>query len=74
MYTYANYLLPPIMNDLYTVKSDIHEHNTRQKHLLHTNKGSTNQFNRSFSNISARVWNVAKTMDVNVSACKFKHI
>ena len=76
MYKYANYLChPPIMNDLYTVNSDIHEHNTRQKHLLHTNKGSTNQFNRSFSNISARVWNVLqKTMDVNVSASIFKHI
>ena len=75
MYKYANYLLPPVMNDLYTVNSDIHEHNTRQKHLLHTNKGSTNQFNRSFSNISARIWNVLqKTMDVNVSASKFKHI
>ena len=58
MYKYANYLLPPVMNDLYTVNSDIHEHNTRQKHLLHTNKGSTNQFNRSFSNISARILNV----------------
>ena len=30
MYKYANYLLPPVMNDLYTVNSDIHEHNTRQ--------------------------------------------
>ena len=48
---------------------------TRGKHLLNTNKGSSNQFNRSFSNISARVWNVLqKTMDVNVSASKFKHI
>ena len=61
------------MNDLYTVNRDIHEHNTRQKYILHTNKGSTNQFNRSFSNISARVWNVLqKTMDVNVSTSKFK--
>ena len=75
MYKYANYLLTPVMNDLYTVNSDIHEHNTRQKHPLHTNKGSTNQFNRSFSNISARIWNVLqKTMDVNVSPSKFKHI
>ena len=55
MYKYANYLLPSVMNDLYTLNSDIHEHNTRQTHLLHTNKYPTNQFNRSFSNISARV-------------------
>ena len=30
MYKYANYLLPPVMNNLYTINSDIHEHNTRQ--------------------------------------------
>ena len=75
MYKYANYLLPPVINSLYTVNSDIHEHNTRQKHLLHTNKGSTNQFNKYFSNISARVWNaLQKAIDVNVSASKFKHM
>ena len=75
MYKYANYLLPPVINSLYTANSDIHEHNTRQKHLLHTNKGSTNQFNKCFSNISARVWNaLQKAIDVNVSASKFKHI
>ena len=75
MYKYANYLLPPVINSLYTVNSDIHEHNTRQKHLLHTNKGSTNQFNKCFSNISARVWNaLQKAIDVNVSASKFKHM
>ena len=48
---------PPVINSLYTVNSDIHEHNTRQKHILHTNECSTNQFNKCFSNISARVWN-----------------
>ena len=75
MYKYANYLLPPVINSLYTANSDIHEDNTRQKHLLHTNKGSTNQFYKFFSNISARVWNaLQKAIDVNVSASKFKHI
>ena len=75
MYKYANGLLPSMINSIYTVNRDIHEHNTRQKHLLHTNKGSTNQFNKSFSNISARVWNaLQKAIDVNISAFKFKHI
>ena len=75
MYKYANYLLPPVINSIYTVNSDIHEYNTRQKHILHTNKGSTNQFNKCFSNISARVWNaLQKAIDVNVSASKFKQI
>ena len=58
------------MNDLYTVNSDIHEHNTRQKHLLHTNNGSTNQFNRSFSNISARVLNLLQT----INGLRFLHL
>ena len=34
MYKYANYLFPPVINVLYTVNSDIHEHNTRQKTSL----------------------------------------
>ena len=33
MNKYANYLLPSVMKDLYTVNSDIHEHNTRQTSL-----------------------------------------
>ena len=43
---------PPVMYNLYTVNSDFHEHTTRQKHLLHINKGSTNQC----VNIIASVW------------------
>ena len=70
---HANGLLPSVINSIYTVNSDIHEHNTRQKHLLHTNKGSTNQFNKSFSNISARV-SLQKAIDVNISASKFKRM
>ena len=58
MYKYANCILPsPVMNRLYTVNRDVHEHNTRPNHVLHTNKGSTNQFNKCFSNISEKVWN-----------------
>ena len=72
MYKYANGLLPFVINSIYTVNSYFHEHNTRQKHLLHTNKGSTN---KSISNISARVWNaLQKAIDVNISASKFKHM
>ena len=59
MYKYANCLPPPVINVIYTVNSDIHEHNTRQNisYKLHTNKGSINQCNKCFSNISARVRN-----------------
>ena len=37
MYKYANCTPPPVITSIYTVNSDIHEHNTRQKDLLHTN-------------------------------------
>ena len=35
MYKYANNLLPPVINDMYTTNSDVHNYTTRQKHLLH---------------------------------------
>ena len=40
MYKYANNLLPPVINDMYTTNSDVHNYSTRQKHLLHVNKNS----------------------------------
>ena len=42
MFKYENGLLPGVMNDLYITNSDLHSHDTRQKHLLHINKGSIN--------------------------------
>ena len=37
MYKYANNLLPPALNYLYTSNSDVHNYTTRQRHLLHVN-------------------------------------
>ena len=34
MYKYANDLLPPALNYLYTSNSDVHNYTTRQRHLL----------------------------------------
>ena len=39
MYKYANDMLPPVLNELFIVNSTIHDHNTRQKNLIHTNRG-----------------------------------
>ena len=39
MYKNANDMLPPVMNELFTVNSNIHEHNTRQRLMLHTDRG-----------------------------------
>ena len=41
MYKYANDMLPPVMNELFIVNSTIHDHNTRQRNLIHTNRGHT---------------------------------
>ena len=46
MYKNPNGMLPPVMNELFTVNSNIHEHNTRQRLMLHTNI-----FYRSFNNV-----------------------
>ena len=56
MYKNANGMLPPVMNELFTVNSNIHEHNTRQRRI-HTDRGHTNIFYRSFNNVGPRIWN-----------------
>ena len=73
MYKYANNLLPPVINYMYTTNSDIHNYTTRQKHLLHVNKSNINIYSKSFVNTSARIWNAMQSeIEVNVSISKFK--
>ena len=55
MYKYANDLIPPALNYLYTSNSDVHNYATRQRHLLHVNKSNINTYLNSFCNISARI-------------------
>ena len=57
MYKYANNILPPVINDMYTTNSDVHNYTTRQKHLLHVNNSNINIYSKSFANTSARIWN-----------------
>ena len=73
MYNNSNGMLPPVMNELFTVNSNIHEHNTRQRLMLHTNRGHTNIFYRSFNNVGPRIWNALQNkIDVNVLISQFK--
>ena len=73
MYTYANDLLPPALNYLYTSNSDVHNYTTRQRHLLHVNKCDINTYSNSFGNASALIWNVLQSkIDVNILLSKFK--
>ena len=56
MYKYANDMLPPlhpVMNELFIVNSIIHDHNTRQRNLIHTNRGHTYISYRSFNNVGS---------------------
>ena len=73
MYKYANDMLPPAMNELFIVNSTIHDHNTRQRNLIHTNRGHTDISYRSFNNVGPRVWNVLlNKINVNVPISQFK--
>ena len=73
MYKYANDLLPPALNYLYTSNSNVHNYTTRQRHLLHVNKSNINTYSNSFGNASARIWNVLQSkIEVNISLSKFK--
>ena len=70
---FANVMLPPIMNELVIVNSIIHEHNTKQNHMLHTNRRRTDISYRSFHNVGARIWNaLLNKFDVNAPISQFK--
>ena len=60
MYKYANNLLSPVINDMYT-NSDVHNYTTRQKHFLHVNKSNINIYSKSFVNTSAPIWNAMQS-------------
>ena len=65
MYKLSNGLLPEALNELYI---KIHNYPTRNCDKYHI-QTSTN----SFSNVSARIWNVIKTnIDVYISFMQFK--
>ena len=73
MYKDGNGMLALVMNELFTVNSNIHEHNTRQGLMLHTDRGHTNIFYRSFNNVGPRIWNALQNkIDVNVPISQFK--
>ena len=75
MYKNANGMLPHVMNELFTVNSNIHEHNTRQRLMLHTDRGHTNIFYRSFNNVGPHIWNALQNkIYVNVPISQFKQI
>ena len=63
----SNGLLPEALNKLYIKKNKIHHYPPRNCDKYHI-KTSTD----SFSNVSARIWNVITTIDVNISFMQFK--
>ena len=73
MYTYANDLIPPALNYLYTPNSNVRNYTTRQRHLLHVNKSNINTYSNSFGNASPCIWNVFQSkIEVNIALSKFK--
>ena len=68
MYKLSNRLLPEVLNELYIKKNKIHHYPTRNCDKYHIQTSTD-----SFSNVSARIWNVIITnIDVNISFMQFK--
>ena len=68
MYKLSNSLLPEALNELYIKKNKIHHHPTTNCDKYHIQTSTD-----SFSNVSARIWNVITTnIDVNISFMQFK--
>ena len=53
------------MNELYATNSVLHNHYSRQSHLLHINTGNINVFTKHCINTSARTWNILQC-NINV--------
>ena len=68
MYKYSNNLLPECISLLYLRNDSIHEHNTGGCHQLRVLHGA-----ETFSNISARIWNVL-TNNNNNNKLLYSHI
>ena len=67
MYTLSNRLLPEALNELYIKKNKVHHYPTRNCDKYHIQTSTD-----SFSNVSARIWNVITTnIDVNISLMQF---
>ena len=66
MYKLSNGLLLEVLNELYDIKN--HHYPTRNCDKYHTQTSTD-----SFSNVSARIWNVITTnINVNISFMQFK--
>ena len=71
MYKFNYGFLPEVLNTMYRKNSEIYSYNTRSKDMFRISSGT-----QTFSNISARIWNllvlVVVNFDINVSLIKFK--
>ena len=68
MYKLSNGLLPEALNQLYIKRNKIDHYPTRNCYKYHIQTSTD-----SFSNVSARIWNVITTnIDVNISFMQFK--
>ena len=68
MYKLSNGLLPEALNELYVNKNKIHNYPNRNCDKYHIQTSTD-----SFSNASARIWNIiTRNIDVNISFLQFK--
>ena len=68
MYELSNGLLPEALNEIYIKNNKIYHYPIRNCDKYHIQTSTD-----SFSNVSARIWNVITTnIDVNISFMQFK--
>ena len=66
-------LLPEIMSESCIVNNEVHDHFTRQSHLLHPIKGNNHVSIQSFSNTGPRIWSsIQNKVNVLVPFAQFK--
>ena len=73
MYKLVTGLLPDIMSDLCIVNNEVHNHFTRQSHVLLTSKRSNPISTQCFIITGPRIWNsIQKKVNIIVPIAKFK--
>lgn len=70
MFKIMNKIIPPVLNDMFTVNMNVHGHLTRQRERLHVPVARTNLMKRSFRHKGVQIWNELK--DKVNSQCSFQ--
>lgn len=57
MFKYNNFMLPGIFRSMFTLNANVHNHDTRQRHLIHHAQTSTTAYSKSIRYTGISLWN-----------------